>query len=161
MEKTLTQAPPASSPTLLWEARSIADSQWPSQRVGPSYSGPALGVGPTGGVHGTLPWFHPALPLLTAYPTGHFVGSASGPPGQLHQEAEHLVSFSLPISLPQVHPGSGQRVPQLVHPPFWLLQLSWAPLLAGWSLSFALLHLSLRTIQASAPWGGLPQQPAT
>ena len=122
---------------------------------------PQLGVGPTGGVHGTLPWFHPALPLLTAYPTGHFVGSASGPPGQLHQEAEHLVSFSLPISLPQVHPGSGQRVPQLVHPPFWLLQLSWAPLLAGWSLSFALLHLSLRTIQASAPWGGLPQQPAT
>ena len=85
---------------------------------------PQLGVGPTGGVHGTLPWFHPALPLLTAYPTGHFVGSASGPPGQLHQEAEHLVSFSLPISLPQVHPGSGQRVPQLVHPPFWLLQLS-------------------------------------
>ena len=84
---------------------------------------------------------------------------SQAPPGQLHQEAEHLVSFSLLISLPQVHPDSGQRVtdvPQLVHPPFWLLQLSWAPLLAGWSLSFALLHLFLRTIQASAPWGGLP-----
>lgn len=123
-----------------------------------------LGVGPMGGVHGTIPWFQPALPLLTAHPTGHFVGSASGPPGQPHQEAEHLLPLGLPISLPQVHPDSGQRatgVPQMAHPPFWLLQLNQAPQLAGLSLSSALPYLSLRTIQASAPWGGLPQPPAT
>lgn len=123
-----------------------------------------LGVGPMRGVHGTIPWFQPALPLLTAHPTGHFVGSASGPPGQPHQEAEHLLPLGLPISLPQVHPDSDQRatgVPQMAHPPFWLLQLNQAPQLAGLSLSSALPYLSLRTIQASAPWGGLPQPPAT